>query len=133
MPIERIQFTSDKLLVVFFQVSGTSLLKQVIALIHLKTERIKRIDHLTGLRYDRFILIWKISQEVLIDTTIRKELHLLRIYQYELDLTRMFLIKERRYNRINTYRLTLPCSTSDKQVRHLSQINYKYFIRNRLS
>ena len=53
-----IQFPSHKLGIVFLQIPYTRFFQQGIAVVHLHTQGIERVDHLLGIRDDRLFRTW---------------------------------------------------------------------------
>ena len=93
MTVVGIQLTGDEFLVVFLDVMGSGNLQQVVAGVHLLTERIQRAHHLRHISDDRVgILIWHLCKEVVGDGLVKTEFHLLWVDEYDLQLGGMLLI-----------------------------------------
>ena len=119
----RIETTSDELGVVFLDVAALRLFEQVVAVVHLHGERIEGLLHLLDVGDDGVFALRKFGEVVLLYLFIKRELHLLGVNEHKLDLRGMFFVKYRRDDGIETHRLTLTSSTSDKQVRTFGKVD----------
>ena len=92
MSFLRIQATVDKLLIIFLDITHMSHLQEVIACIHLHTNRIQRLHYLRHVCNNRLTSIGKFGQEMIFNDRVNAELHLLRIDQDKFQFSRMLLI-----------------------------------------
>ena len=95
MSVLRIQLAVNELLVILLDIARLGHLQQVVAGIHLLAQRVQRAHHLGDVCDDGIrLLVWYLGQEVLLNSGIDAELHLLRVYQHYLQFCRMLLVEE---------------------------------------
>ena len=95
MAIVRVQLARCKLLVILLYVMCSRYLQQVVAGVHLFAERVQGANHLRYIRDDWVgLLVGHLGQEVVGYRLVEAELHLLRVYQHYLQLSRMFLVEQ---------------------------------------
>ena len=133
MSMVRIQTATVESFVIFFDIAHLGHLQQIIAGIHLSTQRVKRTHHLLHIRHHRLFGIFQLCQEMMVKFAIHAKLHLLRIHQHQLQFCRMLLIQQRSYHSIKSHRLSLTCSTSHQHVWHLGQVNHERFVADGLT
>ena len=96
MAILRIELTFGELLVILLKFSYISQFQEVIAVVHLLTNRVERLDNLLHISDDWFVSVtlwWYLCQEVVLQRLIDREFHHLRVNKDELQLCRMFLVE----------------------------------------
>ena len=86
MPFFGIELSTNKLGVVLGKISALSVLEEVIALIHLDTQRVQRSDNLGCVRDDCFLAVGQFRQIMALDMIEQSQFHLFRIYQNKLQL-----------------------------------------------
>ena len=136
MTVGHAQLMLDELLVVLLDISCSRNLQEIIAVIHQFTQGVQGLDHLGNVCDDGFLFLiirWNLRHEVVHNRCIDAELYLLRIDEHELQFVRMFLIEQGSDDGIQSNRLTLSCSTGNKQVRDLGQIHHEHIIGNGLT
>ena len=67
MSLFRIQTAIDKLLVIFLYITHVCSLQQVVAGIHLNTDRIQGLDNLRYVRYNGILTVGKLGKEMVFD------------------------------------------------------------------
>ena len=127
------QLLIEEFLVILLDRAHRCKLQQLIAVIHLHTERLERTHHFVDIGNDGLIFAIKLRKEVFLEYAIEAELDHLGVYHHELEVCRVHLVKQRCNYRIKTYRLTHTGSTRNKQVRHLGHIYHINLIRDSLS
>ena len=134
--VVRVELTVAELLVVFLYILGVSSLQQVVALIHLQTETLERLDDLVNVCNDGLFAVFvalNLCQEMVDDRTVEVELHFLRVNHHQFQFGRMLFIEERGDDGIQADRLTLSSSTCNQQMRHLGQVGHKDFVGDGLA
>ena len=92
MPLFRIQTTVDELLVILLDIAHMGSFQQVIASIHLHTDRVQGLHHLRDVCNDGIFPVGQFREEVMLNHGVDAEFYLLGVYQHKLQLCRMLLI-----------------------------------------
>ena len=92
VPFLGVEAAIYELLVILLDVTHMSSLQQIVACVHLHTDRVQCLHHLGHIGDDGFCLIGQLRQKVMLDIGVDAELYLLGIHEHELQLSRMFLI-----------------------------------------
>ena len=92
MSLFRIQFAVDEFLVILLDVAHMGSFQQVVAGIHLHTERVQRLHHLGHVGDDGIFAIGQFGKEMVFDHRIDAEFHFLGVDKHELQFSRMLLI-----------------------------------------
>ena len=92
MPIVRIQLPRQKLIVVLNDVPHQCILQQLVAVVHLHTQTIQRINNLVIIRNNRLAIARQLRQEMSLNLVKQRQFHLLRIHQHKLHIGRMLLV-----------------------------------------
>ena len=88
-----IQLALNKLLVVFLDVTCLCHFQQVVAGVHLLTQRIQRAYHLCDIGDDGVgILVGHFGQEMFLNAGVDAELNLLRVNEHDFKFCGMLLI-----------------------------------------
>ena len=93
--VGKLQLVVDEFVVVFLDVAGSGHLQQVVSVVHQLAERVQRANHFRHIRDDGLFfscVVGNLCHEVVHDGCIDGELHLLGVYQHELQLVGMLLI-----------------------------------------
>ena len=93
MSHSRRQLAGAEFGIIFFNVAHLGQLQQVVTLIHLHAQRVKRAHHFLRIRDNSLVVVRQLGQIVILDDGIERELHFLRVNQHELHLARMFRIE----------------------------------------
>ena len=89
----RNDLTLQELLVILLDIACADFFQQVITLVHQLTEGVQRAHHLRHIGDDGIgIVVGHLRQEVVDERVVDRELHLLRVYKYDLQFSRMFLV-----------------------------------------
>ena len=104
--------------------------QQIIAAVHLYTNRIEGLHHFSYVSDDSIFTIGKFCKKMMLNDRINAEFHFLRIHQNKLQFGRMLLIKQWSDDSVQADRFTLSGSTCHQYVRHFAKINHEYLIRN---
>lgn len=91
MSFFRVQLSVDELGVIFFDVSATGFFQQVIASIHLYTERVQCLYHLGYVGDNCIFSVRKFGKEVALYWGIDGKFYFLRVNNDKLQFTWMFL------------------------------------------
>ena len=120
--------------VVFFDVSCSGFLEQVVAAVHQHAESVQGLDYFRGVGDDRFVhVLVQRSHEMVGYGTIDAEFHLLRVDEHELQLVGMFLVEQRSDDGVHSDRLSLTGCSCHEHVWNLCQINHEYLVHDGLS
>ena len=92
MPIVRIQFPRQELIVVLNDVPHQRVLQQLVAIVHLYTQTVQRINNLVIIRNNRLAIARQLRQEMSLNLVKQRQFHLLRIHQHKLHIGRMLLV-----------------------------------------
>ena len=129
--VMRIEPPGGEFLVVFGDIARPGLLTEFQTVVHLRTERVERIDRLAGIGDDRIVLRFHLGEEMPFDLGVEREFDHLGVDHHELQLRGVFAVEQRGDDRIESHRLTLTRGTRDQQVRHLGQIEDVVFVLDR--
>ena len=82
---------------------------------------------------DRVLFAGHFRQEMTFQLRIERQFHLLRIDQHQLQFRRMFLVQQRRDDRVQSDRFALSGRAGYQQVRHFGQVDDERFVLNRFA
>ena len=131
MPIVRVQLAVLELLVVFFYVTCTCFLEQVVSGIHLDTEALQCLNDLVHVGDNGFFGVFialYLCQEMINDRIVHTEFHLLGVHHDQFQFSGMFLIEQAGNDCIQSHRFSLSCGTGDEQMWHLGQVHHEHLV-----
>ena len=98
-----VQFPSHELGIVFLQIPYPRFLEQGIAVVHLHTQGVERVDNFLGIRDDCFLGARKLCKEMSFNLVEQGQFHFLGIHQDKLQLRGVLLVDQRGQNHVEAY------------------------------
>ena len=131
VPVERAEPPGGEFLVVLGDVARPGFLAEFQAAVHLRAERIERVDRLLGVGDDGIVLGLHLGEEVALDLGIERELDHLGVDHHELELRGVLAVEQRGDDGVQPHGLTLSRGARHQQVRHLGQVEHVILVLDR--
>ena len=129
--VQRVQPPGGEFLVVLGDVPGSGLLAELQPVVHLRAERIERIDRLAGIGDDGFVFRLHLGQKMTFDLGVERKLDHLGVDHHEFQLRGVLAVEQRGDDGVQSDGLALSRGSGHQQVRHLGQIENEILVLDR--